>query len=211
MPNSIFRILGLILFAIAGYYLGEFLVGIIDSDLNPLAGFSINFWINARTLSVISDRVVLSAYEDSQNGFKIIHNDANYIEAFVKVGGTEYSVAHSTVVAADTWEMYTVWHQVSSPFIRIAKNADIISSIACPAAIPSYESKLSVGGLGSGTGFDGGIQMISLHNLELSAAERTWLYRSAHGRVYAELSGEFEVESTHRPVYKGDKACQTPY
>ena len=33
----IFRILGLILFAIAGYYLGEFLAGIIDSNINPLA------------------------------------------------------------------------------------------------------------------------------------------------------------------------------
>ena len=32
----IFRILGLILFAIAGYYLGEFLVEIISSDLDPL-------------------------------------------------------------------------------------------------------------------------------------------------------------------------------
>jgi uncharacterized protein YacL len=32
----IFRILGLILFAIAGYYLGDFLVEIIDSSLNPL-------------------------------------------------------------------------------------------------------------------------------------------------------------------------------
>jgi uncharacterized protein YacL len=32
----IFRILGLILFAIAGYYLGDFLVGIIDSNLDPL-------------------------------------------------------------------------------------------------------------------------------------------------------------------------------
>ncbi len=33
----IFRILGLILFAIAGYYLGDFLAGIFDSNLNPLA------------------------------------------------------------------------------------------------------------------------------------------------------------------------------
>lgn len=33
----IFRILGLILFAIAGYYLGDFLAGIIDSNLNHLA------------------------------------------------------------------------------------------------------------------------------------------------------------------------------
>jgi len=33
----IFRILGLILFAITGYYLGDFLAGIIDSNLNPLA------------------------------------------------------------------------------------------------------------------------------------------------------------------------------
>lgn len=32
----IFRILGLILFAIAGYYLGEILVGIINSNLDPL-------------------------------------------------------------------------------------------------------------------------------------------------------------------------------
>ena len=32
----IFRILGLILFAFAGYYLGDFLVGIIESNLDPL-------------------------------------------------------------------------------------------------------------------------------------------------------------------------------
>ena len=32
----IFRIIGLILFALAGFYLGDFLVGIIDSNLEPL-------------------------------------------------------------------------------------------------------------------------------------------------------------------------------
>jgi hypothetical protein len=178
----------------------------VDSDLNPTADFSINLWIKADTADIgFGDRIILSAYDDANNGFKLIHNDTNKVEAIVKVGGTEYSAEATTGLTTNTWYMVTMQHISSPGSVVLTLNAGTpVTTLLVPTAITSYASKLLVGGNGGTYNyFDGPMQLVTLYDLVLSSAERTWLYRSGHGRVYAEISGEFEVETIHRPNYQG--------
>ena len=178
----------------------------IDIELCPTANFSINFWIKTTT-SASTNRVILSAYDgNANNGFEILHANDNKIRFSIKVGGTEYSVASSAVVPTGVWTMYTVMHQVSpGPYLRITTNGGTTISTSCPAAINYYESMWEIGGrFNTGQFWDGRLQMLTLHTTPvLTDAEITWLYRSGWGRKYGEISGTFEVKSTHRAEFQG--------
>ncbi len=177
----------------------------VDAELNPTAGFSINIWVRPRSVSA-EDRIVFSAVDTGTpiNGYELRHTDENKMQAVVIVDGTEWNATLSAAVVPDVWAMYTLEHQVSpGPYIRLTKDASVSNTDECPAAIDSYAARLSIGGLSTGKYFDGRIQMLSLHDMEFSAAEKTWLYRSGYGRTFAEISGSFTIDCNYYPRYQG--------
>lgn len=181
------------------------LYGPVDIELRPTANFSINFWIFPTSTPTVGERIILSNYEDSQNGFEILHHNSGKVQAKLKVSGTEYIILSPYAAPEEAWTMFSVRHQVASgPFWRITSNSLNTVFTACPAAIGSYTSRWSIGGISSTQFFEGRIQALSLHDdLAVSDAEMAWLYRSGWGRTYAELSGYFSLETKHRPTYQG--------
>lgn len=173
------------------------------SALCPTADFSINVWFRATTIAS-AKRIIVSNW-DAMNGFEIRHNSSNKIEAAVKVGGTIYSVEYTDAPTVGIWEMYTIRHQASPSYLRITKNAFATVSTACPAALGSYTgATLEIGGtVLDGDYLDARLQMFTLHDLLLSDAEMTWLYRGGWGRKYGDLSGAFEIEVSNQAKFQG--------
>jgi hypothetical protein len=173
----------------------------LDEDLTPVDDFTLIFWGNIVSDTVI--RTVLSAMDAGTDGFNIYMAANDDMKLGIKYnGGTLWTVTLSNIVGA--WNCVFFWFDKSASIMYAQKNDGTPVSRSSTPGPNSYISVWDIGGKTTTQFLKGQLQSFALYNgLILTSAERDWVYNSGKGRTYAELMGEHELDVLYRPRYQG--------